>query len=173
MTTDRLSRLREAIAARDIAAVAVVPGANLRYLAGLDMCGNERLTVAFFPAQGQPVMVLPALEAPRAQAQALTQIRFYTWNDTTPETLRGPAALRGLDLGLDGQRVGVEYSGDARAGAARHRGDRQGSRPRTPRLSWPAYAWSRTAAAGGDAQGRPDRLKPALRAAVAPDPRGA
>jgi Xaa-Pro dipeptidase len=53
-------------------------------------------------------MVLPALEAPRAQAQARFPIRFYTWDDA-----EGPyAALRRCadELGLDGKRVGVEYT---------------------------------------------------------------
>ncbi|MFN8569270.1 MAG: aminopeptidase P family N-terminal domain-containing protein [Kouleothrix sp.] len=68
-------------------ALALVPGANLLYLAGLDLHMNERFTVAFFPAEGQPAMVLPALEQPRAQAQARFPLRFYPWNDGA-----GPAA---------------------------------------------------------------------------------
>jgi Xaa-Pro dipeptidase len=69
---------------------------------------NERLAVAFFPADGPPTMVLPALEAPRAQAQARFPIRFYTWDDASgpDEALRRCTA----DLGLDGQRIGVEYT---------------------------------------------------------------
>ena len=105
---DRLARLRDAAAAHGLAAVAVVPGANLRYLAGLDLHMNERLTVAFFPAAGQPAMVLPALEAPRAQAQARGPMLFYTWDDAAGpyDALRRCAA----DLRLDGARVGVEYT---------------------------------------------------------------
>jgi Xaa-Pro aminopeptidase len=106
--TERIDKLSATLKESRLAAIAVVPGANLRYLAGLDMHMNERLTIAFFPAQGQPAMVLPALEAPRAQAQALTQLRFYTWDDAAGpyEALRRCVA----DLGLDGQRVGVEYT---------------------------------------------------------------
>jgi Xaa-Pro dipeptidase len=106
--TERIDTLSATLKESGLAAIAVVPGANLRYLAGLDMHMNERLTIAFFPAQGQPAMVLPALEAPRAQAQALTPIRFYTWDDAAGpyEALRRCVA----DLGLDGQRVGVEYT---------------------------------------------------------------
>lgn len=105
---DRLGRLRAVMREAGVTTVAVVPGANLRYLAGLDLHMNERLTVAFFPAEGQPAMVLPALEAPRAKAQAHFPIQFYTWDDAA-----GPdAALRrcAADLGLDGQRLGVEYT---------------------------------------------------------------
>jgi Xaa-Pro dipeptidase len=105
---DRLSRLRAVMREAGVAAVAVVPGANLRYLAGLEIHMNERLAVAFFPAEGEPAMVLPALEAPRAQAQARFPMRFYTWDDA-----EGPDAALGrcaADLRLDGRRVGVEYT---------------------------------------------------------------
>jgi Xaa-Pro dipeptidase len=106
--TDRTEQLAAALKQGGLAAVAVVPGANLRYLAGLDLHMNERLAVAFFPAAGQPAMVLPALEAPRAQAQARVPMRFYTWDDAAGpyDALRRCAA----DLGLDGARVGVEYT---------------------------------------------------------------
>lgn len=108
MTTDRLARLQAAMASYQFAAVAVVPGANLQYLAGLGIHMNERLAVAFFPTSGEPAMVLPALEAPRAQAQARMPIRFYTWADD-----EGPdaALLRCTsDLALSGARIGVEYT---------------------------------------------------------------
>jgi Xaa-Pro dipeptidase len=106
--SDRTEQLSAALKQGGLAAIAVVPGANLRYLAGLDLHMNERLTVAFFPADGPPAMVLPALEAPRAQAQARDPIRFYTWDDATGpyDALRRCAA----DLHLDGARVGVEYT---------------------------------------------------------------
>jgi Xaa-Pro dipeptidase len=107
-SNDRLPKLSRAATAHGLAAVAVVPGANLRYLAGLDMHMNERLAIAFFPADGPAAMVLPALEAPRAQAQARVPLRFYTWDDAA-----GPHdALRRCmsDLRLDGAQVGVEYT---------------------------------------------------------------
>jgi Xaa-Pro aminopeptidase len=106
--TDRIDQLAAALKGSGLAAVAVVPGANLRYLAGLDLHMNERLAVAFFPTIGQPAMVLPALEAPRAQAQARMPMHFYTWDDAAGpyDALRRCAA----DLGLDGARLGVEYT---------------------------------------------------------------
>jgi Xaa-Pro dipeptidase len=106
--SDRLTRLQAAMRAAGVDAVAVVPGANLRYLAGLDMHMSERLAVAFFPAAGQAAMALPALEAPRAQGQARFPIQFYPWDDAA-----GPyGALRQClaGLGLDGRRLGVEYT---------------------------------------------------------------
>jgi Xaa-Pro dipeptidase len=90
--------------------LAVVPGANMRYLAGLEIHMNERIAVAFFPADGNgtPAMVLPTLETPRAQAQARFPITFYSWDDAD-----GPAGALSscvAELGLAGQRIGVEYT---------------------------------------------------------------
>jgi Xaa-Pro aminopeptidase len=107
-SSDRLARLQAAMRAAGVDAVALVPGANLRYLAGLDMHTSERLSVAFFPAAGQPGMVLPALETPRARAQAPFAISFYPWDDAA-----GPSdalARCATELGLDGRRLGVEYT---------------------------------------------------------------
>lgn len=106
--TSRIERLAAALKQGGMDALAVVPGANLRYLAGLDMHMNERLTVAFFPAEGQPAMVLPALEQPRAQAQASFPIRFYPWTDS--EGPQGALQRAADDLGLDGKRLGAEYT---------------------------------------------------------------
>ncbi len=106
--TSRIERLAAALRQGGMDALAVVPGANLRYLAGLDMHMNERLTVAFFPAEGQPAMVLPALEQPRAQAQAPFPIRFYPWTDS--EGPQGALQRAVDDLGLDGRRLGAEYT---------------------------------------------------------------
>lgn len=105
---DRVTRLLDALKAQSIGALAVVPGANLRYLTGLGMHMNERLSVAFFPPSGQPAMVLPALEAPRAEAQAQVALRFYPWSDD--EGPYGPLRRCVADVGLAGRRVGVEYT---------------------------------------------------------------
>ncbi|KPV52178.1 hypothetical protein SE17_17030 [Kouleothrix aurantiaca] len=62
----RIERLTAALPQGGMDVLAVVPGPNMRYLAGLDMHMNERVAIAFFPADGTPAMVLPALEPPRA-----------------------------------------------------------------------------------------------------------
>ena len=106
--SDRTTQLRDAMASQAFAAAVIVPGANMRYLAGLDIHLSERLSVAFFPTDGQAAVVLPALEQPRAAAQARLPLHFYPWDDS-----EGPdPALRRCvgDLGLAGKRVGVEYT---------------------------------------------------------------
>src|SRR5689334_12443039 len=100
--TDRLLTLQSAMRAAGMDVLAVVPGANMRYLAGLEIHLSERLAVAFIPAAGTPAMVLPTLETPRAQGQARFAMTFYSWDDAD-----GPQGALGrclADLGLAGKR---------------------------------------------------------------------
>jgi Xaa-Pro dipeptidase len=106
--SDRLTRLRAAMRSAGIDVLAVVPGANMRYLAGLEIHMNERIAVAFFPAAGMPAMVLPTLETPRAKAQARFPITFYSWDDADGPT--GALSRCVAELGLAGQRIGVEFT---------------------------------------------------------------
>jgi len=94
--------------AAGIDVLAVVPGANMRYLAGLEIHSSERVAIAFFPAEGQPAMVLPTLETPRAQAQAPFPITFYPWDDA--DGAAGALSRCVAELGLAGRRLGVEYT---------------------------------------------------------------
>ncbi|MBV9789839.1 MAG: aminopeptidase P family protein [Chloroflexi bacterium] len=105
--TSRIDRVCQALRAADVSALAVVPGANLLYLLGLTMHSSERLAIAFIAQSGDVRMVLPALEQPRAAAEAQTEIQFYPWHDA-----EGYAQALGQcldDLQLPGQ-LGVEYT---------------------------------------------------------------
>jgi Xaa-Pro dipeptidase len=106
--TTRIARLQSALPAHGLDAVAVACGANLFYLAGLDLHTKLRLTLALFPANGRPALVLPAMEAPRAEAAARTPFRIYPWRDEDgPHPALAQAAA---DLGLAGTEIGVEHT---------------------------------------------------------------
>jgi Xaa-Pro dipeptidase len=79
--TTRIDRLRTAMRDADTDMLAIVPGANLLYLLGLTMHSSERLAVAFIGREGDVGLVLPALEQPRAEAEARVRIRCYPWHD--------------------------------------------------------------------------------------------
>ena len=105
---DRLARLTGAARERGLAAVAVVPGANLRYLTGLNFALSKRLTLALLPVESEPAFVLPAMEVGRAREGSRVPLRFYPWGDA-----EGPQdALRRCvgDLGLAGGRIAIEYT---------------------------------------------------------------
>ena len=52
-------------------ALLISPGADLRYLTGYEALPLERLTCLVLPAGGDPLMVVPALEKPAAEASPL------------------------------------------------------------------------------------------------------
>jgi Xaa-Pro dipeptidase len=102
----RLENLTRAQEESKLDVMAIVPGANLRYLSGLEMHATERITMALFPLGAQPVLVLPVLEAPRAEANVGFEASFYTYTDEQgPDAAFGRAAS---DLELEGKVVGVE-----------------------------------------------------------------
>ena len=68
MTVESMSRAKAAAAAAGLDAVLVTPGADLRYLTGYDALPLERLTCLLLRASGDPVLVVPTLERPAAEA---------------------------------------------------------------------------------------------------------
>ncbi len=86
MTADLASRIRrvqQAMASADVAGLVVTPGSDLRYLTGYDAKPLERLTALVVPVEGDPRLVVPALEVAEAQ--------------------RSPAALAGMDVVTHGE----------------------------------------------------------------------
>lgn len=77
----RIDRLRTAMRNANIDTLALVPGANVFYLLGLTIHQSERLAIAFVGQVDQVGIVLPALEQPRAEAEARVPMRFYPWYD--------------------------------------------------------------------------------------------
>ncbi|MGH3722306.1 MAG: M24 family metallopeptidase [Pseudonocardiaceae bacterium] len=62
--TSRLLRARDATRAAGWDALLVTPGPDLRYLLGVAGESHERLTCLVLPAEGDPTLVVPALERP-------------------------------------------------------------------------------------------------------------
>ena len=67
-TAARLATVASALTERDIDALAVSVGSDLPYLIGYRAMPLERLTMLVIPAHGEPVLVVPELEAPRVLA---------------------------------------------------------------------------------------------------------
>jgi Xaa-Pro dipeptidase len=103
----RLDALRQLQTANGVACVALVPGANLRYVTGLAMHLSERPTVALIPAEGPLFLVLPELEAPGVQARLSVDARLLTYRDE--EGHEHVFFEASEELGLDGEPIGVEY----------------------------------------------------------------
>ena len=79
--TTRLARAQHLTAERDIDALLITPGANLRYLTGYHALPLERLTCLVLPAEGDPTLVVPALERPAAVAAGV-DVDIAVWHET-------------------------------------------------------------------------------------------
>ncbi|MEX2275444.1 MAG: Xaa-Pro peptidase family protein [Actinomycetota bacterium] len=80
--SERLARTREALGASGLDALLVAPSPDLSYLAGYDPPPLERLTLLVVRPEADPVLVVPELERPLAQASpagSLFEIR--SWRD--------------------------------------------------------------------------------------------
>jgi len=95
--SDRLSRLTERASAHGLDVVALVPGPNLFYLTGLSFHLSERPIVALFPVDGQPAIVLPALEAAKVE-QAAVELDVFPYTDEEGYTPAFQSACAALEL---------------------------------------------------------------------------
>ena len=81
MNQSRLQKLTRQILAHGVDGVALVPGPNMAYLSGIHSHVSERPIVLFFPADDDPAIVIPGLEAMKAQAAGIPADRIFAWND--------------------------------------------------------------------------------------------
>jgi Xaa-Pro aminopeptidase len=106
----RLDRTRAATRAAGLDALLVTPGADLRYLTGYDALPLERLTCLVVRAEDEPVLVVPTLERPAAEASPARGLDLRDWGETEdPVRLVAdliPAARRvGLDDHMWAEKV--------------------------------------------------------------------
>ncbi|NWG18815.1 MAG: aminopeptidase P family protein [Chloroflexi bacterium] len=106
--TERLTCARAVMRHHGLDALAVVPGSNLRYLAGLELQTRLRLTLMLVPLDGQPALVLPAMEQARAMAASPIDLRYYPWSDADGPD--GALARAVNDAGLAGSTIGIEHT---------------------------------------------------------------
>ncbi len=82
--TDRLRRAQAEARRAGVDALLVSPGADLGYLTGYDAPALERLTCLVLPADGDPRLVVPALEEPAAMASPVAGLglEVVSWQET-------------------------------------------------------------------------------------------
>ena len=77
---DRIARVRQRMEALEVDVLLLSLGADLPWLTGYEAMPLERLTMLVLPVKGDPVLVVPALEAPRvARADQVFEVR--PWSD--------------------------------------------------------------------------------------------
>jgi len=105
VSDERLVRTRSVLQRDGIDALLVGPSADLRWLVGYHALPLERLTLLIVPANGEPHLVVPALEAARArESGAHRYAAIRPWDETDD-----PMALVGSIVGgADGGRFAVQ-----------------------------------------------------------------
>jgi len=106
MFATRLTRLKNVLNTANLDAVALNPGPTLTYLTGLHLHLMERPTIALFPREGTPTLVLPELEAGKA-SQVPFELQVFTFGDN-PAQWADVYRQAGAASQLDGKRIGVE-----------------------------------------------------------------
>ena len=91
----RMDRARRELTARGVDVLLISLGSDLPYLTGYSAMPLERLTMAVIPRDGETVLVLPELEAPRVEAMP-DVFRIQPWGETEDPiaivaSLLGPA----------------------------------------------------------------------------------
>ena len=99
----RLAKAAEATRTAGLGALLLTPGPDLRYVTGYDAHQLERLTCLVLPARGTPVLLVPRLELPAAQAAGVERlgIELMAWRET-----EDPYAIVAARLG-DVGKVGL------------------------------------------------------------------
>jgi Xaa-Pro aminopeptidase len=84
VTIDRVRAARAIAEELGIDLVVVTPGSDLRYLCGYHAHAMERLTALAVPRRGEPLLVVPRLEAPMVAASPAggLELDLLAWDET-------------------------------------------------------------------------------------------
>ncbi len=98
MNQNRLTRLTQEIIAHGVDGIALVPGPNMVYLSGIHSHLSERPIVLFYPADDDPAIIIPTLEAMKARAAGIPEARIFAWTDDEGYTGAFQKACAHLEL---------------------------------------------------------------------------
>lgn len=101
MADSRTARVQGRLRELGLDALLVGPGADLRWLVGYNALPLERLTLLVVPADGDPTLVVPRLELPRATAQGVQDhATVVDWDETDDPFVPVDRALPGPLAGV-------------------------------------------------------------------------
>ncbi|MEU2350700.1 Xaa-Pro peptidase family protein [Modestobacter sp. NPDC049651] len=108
VTVDRLHAARAVADELGIDVLVVTPGSDLRYLCGYAAHAMERLTALAVPRRGEPLLVVPRLEAPMVDASPAGSLglQLLAWDETDDPFTRLAEAVTAR-LGTAPARVAV------------------------------------------------------------------
>lgn len=106
MNKQRLEKLKEQTLAQGLDAIALVPGSNMSYVSGIRSHLSERPIVLFIPVDDEPAIIIPGLEATKAEAAGIFPDRIHAWSDE--EGYAGAFQRACAQLELSDVLLGVE-----------------------------------------------------------------
>jgi Xaa-Pro aminopeptidase len=108
VSIDRVHRARDLAGELGLDLLVLTPGSDLRYLSGYSAHAMERLTALAVPRRGEPVLVVPRLEAPMVDASPAGSLglEVLAWDETDDPFARLAAAVTAR-LGGQPTRVAV------------------------------------------------------------------
>lgn len=106
MNQKRLSNIQDQLKKKGLKAMALVPGPNMLYISGMHTHLSERPIVMLIPAEGEPGVVIPTLEAPKAKAAGIPENLIFNWGDD--EGYIGAFQAACQEFGLAGSTIAVE-----------------------------------------------------------------
>ena len=81
MNDNRIQQLQQHLIANDLSGMALMPGPNMIYLSDIHTHMSERPVLFIVPAIGAPTVIIPTLEAMKAQAAGVPAERIFGWDD--------------------------------------------------------------------------------------------
>lgn len=106
MNQPRLEKLQTYLKQNQYDGIALVPGPNMVYFSHIHSHLSERPIVLFFMANGDAAIVIPTLEAMKAEAVGLRPDQIYDWDDTSGYMKAFMQATQSLQLNR--KRLAVE-----------------------------------------------------------------
>lgn len=106
MNHERLNKLNKQVLAHGFDGIALMPGPNMVYLSGIHAHVSERPIILFIPADDDPAIVIPTLEAVKARDAGIHADRIFDWGDE--EGYMGAFQRACAQLELSDYLLGVE-----------------------------------------------------------------
>ncbi|MCA9987815.1 MAG: aminopeptidase P family protein [Anaerolineales bacterium] len=98
MNAERLQRLMTVTRQHGLAGLALVPGHSMDYVSEIHSHTSERPIVLFLPVDGEPAIIIPALEAMKASADGIPPERIFAYTDEEWYPAAFARAARALNL---------------------------------------------------------------------------
>ena len=106
MNNNRIARLAPLMKEQSLDWMALVPSPSMVYLSGIHSHTSERPVVLFVSVEGETGIIIPGLEAMKAEAVGISAENIFAWSDQ--EGYYGAFEKAAQVLGLAGKNIGVE-----------------------------------------------------------------